>query len=388
MAPALPLRTSDLAGGWPQPASESAAEPCALRQAVVFNGKFLAAGPTGVHRVAAEMIRAVDQLLAGADGPAPQILCPRGARRHLGTVHVGQRPAGVLPWIPWEQLELPLRARGRLLVNLCNLGPLASRHAVTMIHDAQVHLTPGSYSPLFRLWYRACQPALGRRSRRVLTVSAYSRDQIVRFGIAPPENITVIHNGADHVLRPASDHRALGRLALPVRSYACAQASLQPHKNIGLLLRAFADPALRDHKLVLIGDATAEDFHRRGHLVPQNVVFAGRIPDGELRGLLEDALCYLCPSTTEGFGLPPLESMILGTPAIVAPEGALPEVCGDAALYADAGDPVAWAARLRDLAQLPALWQSRSRAGRAHAAAFTWRRAALALLAALAEVET
>lgn len=358
----------------------------ALRQRIAFNGKFLAAGPTGVHRVAEEMIRAVDRLLAGTDGPAPQLLSPRGARRHLGTVAICQVRPGLLPWVPWEQLELPLRARGRLLVNLCNLGPLTSRHAVTMIHDAQVHLCPGSYPRAFRLWYRACLPALGHRSRHILTVSNFSRDQLVRSGIAPPERITVIHNGADHILRPPSDPRILGRLGLPVRAFACAQSSTQDHKNIPLLFRTFADPALRDLTLVLIGDAAAADFRARGHRIPPNVVFTGRIPDPELRSLLEDALCYLCPSLTEGFGLPPLEAMLLGAPAVVAPEGALPEVCADAALYADPRDPAAWVARVRDLARLPALWQSRSRLGRARAASFTWRRAATALLAVLAGI--
>jgi glycosyltransferase involved in cell wall biosynthesis len=197
----------------------------------------------------------------------------------------------------------------------------------------------------------------------------------------------VIPNGADHILRPAADLRTLQRLALPVRAFACAQASTQAHKNIPLLLRAFADPALQDLTLVLVGDAKPDDFRRQGNAIPPNVVFTGRISDAELRGLLEDALCYLCPSLTEGFGLPPLESMLLGTPAIVAPEGALPETCADAALYADPRDPAAWVTRIRDLARLPALWQSRSRAGRAHAAAFTWRRAATALLATLAEVD-
>ena len=101
---------------------------------------------------------------------------------------------------------------------------------------------------------------------------------------------------------------------------------------------------------MLIGDAGADAFRRRGHPPPPNVTFAGRVTDPELRGLLEGALAFLCPSTTEGFGLPPLEAMALGTPAIVAPEGALPEVCADAALYADARDPAPWAARLRRLA--------------------------------------
>ena len=373
-------------GDWVAPEVAPEPAPALPQQPIAFNGKFLAAEPSGVHRVAEELIRAVDLLLAEAEAPAPEILAPRDAARHLGTVLIGQRRVGALTWIPWEQIELPHHARGRLLVNLCNLGPVATRNAVTLIHDAQVYLSPASYPPAFRLWYRALLPVLGRRHRRILTVSDFSRDQLVRFGVASRDRITVIPNGVDHILRPAADLAAVRRLDLPARRYACALATTQAHKNIGLLLRAFADPALADLTLVLIGSAGPDDFRALGHAIPPNVAFAGRIPDAELRGLLERALCFLCPSTTEGFGLPPLESMALGTPAIVAPEGALPETCGVAALQADARDPAAWTARLRQLADQPALWQARSRLGRSHAADYTWRRAGTALLAALADL--
>jgi glycosyltransferase involved in cell wall biosynthesis len=88
---------------------------------------------------------------------------------------------------------------------------------------------------------------------------------------------------------------------------------------------------------------------------------------------------------TEGFGLPPLEAMALGTPAIVAPEGALPEVCAEAALYAPADEPAAWAASLRRLADDPSHRDDYARRGRARAERYTWRAAALALLAAIAD---
>jgi glycosyltransferase involved in cell wall biosynthesis len=136
---------------------------------------------------------------------------------------------------------------------------------------------------------------------------------------------------------------------------------------------------------VLVGDAGPEAFRRRGHPPPPNVRFAGRVPDPELRGLLEGALAFLCPSRTEGFGLPPLEAMALGTPAIVAPEGALPEVCAEAALYAPADDPAAWAATLRRLADDPGLRDDYGGRGRTRAERYTWRAAALGLLAAIAE---
>jgi glycosyltransferase involved in cell wall biosynthesis len=365
---------------------EACAVAAAARHRIAFNGKFLSAGMTGVHRVAEELIRATDALISehghGVEhraGHETEILCPRDARDAPGMAAVAQRRVGRLTWIPWEQAELPLHARGRLLVNLCNLGPLASRDAVTMIHDAQVHLTPASYSPAFRAWYRTALPRIGHRHRRILTVSDYSRTQLARFGVAPVERISVIHNGVDHVLRTASDPGILARLGLAPRRYACALANTQAHKNIPRLLEAFALPELADLTLVLIGPAGRADFERRGHAVPGNVVFAGRVDDAGLRGLIEAALAFLCPSTTEGFGLPPLESMALGTPAVIAPEGALPEICGPAALTAGAGNAAAWARALIRLSGED-FWRAQAARGRAHAARFTWRRAARELL--------
>jgi glycosyltransferase involved in cell wall biosynthesis len=366
------------------PDHDATFRPALVPRRLAFNGKFLSAGPTGVHRVAEELIRAVDALLAEADHPPVELLCPQGTRP-LPLERISRREVGRLRWVPWEQVELPLHARGGLIVNLCNLGPLAARRSLTLIHDAQVHITPRSYSRAFRLWYRLCLPVLGRRSLRVLTVSSFSRDQLAAHGIAPRERITVIPNGVDHILRLPADRAAPRRLGLRPGRYACALANTQPHKNIPLLLAAFARPEIQDLELVLIGDAGPDAFRRRGHPPPRNVTFAGRVTDAELRGLLEPALAFLCPSTTEGFGLPPLEAMALGTPAIVAPEGALPEVCADAALYADARDPAPWAACLRRLADDPGLHDDHSRRGRARAARFTWRGAALALLAAIAE---
>ena len=219
-----------------------------VKERVCFNGKFLSAEGSGVHRVAAELVRALDQLLVErrAAEPPIEILMPRNAVPGARTRRILPRVVGALTWIPWEQLDLPRHARGGLLVNLCNLGPLATRRAITMVHDAQVYLSPRSYSLGFRLWYRLALPVLGRRNQRILTVSSYSRDQIARFGIAPKDRITVIRNGADHILRPIADTGALARLGLTPRRYACALASTQAHKNIGVPLAAFARPELAD----------------------------------------------------------------------------------------------------------------------------------------------
>jgi len=275
------------------------------------------------------------------------------------------------------------RQRGTLL-SLCNIGPVLERGALTMIHDAQVLTSPGSYGQLFRLWYRLVQPRIARRSRLLLTVSEFSRREIAAAGLAPMSRIAVVHNGVDHVLAVLAKAGELARLGLEPRRYVLALANTQVHKNVSVLLRAFADPVLAGVKLVLFGRARREDFSALGHAVPEGVVFAGAVDDGAVRALMEGALCLAFPSTTEGFGLPPLEAMMLGCPAVVAPCGALPEVCGDGAWYLPPHDPSAWAGALARLAADPDARAHLAALGQARAAPFTWRNAALTLAATAA----
>jgi len=365
-----------------------------------LNGKFLAAPPTGVHRVARELANALADLIAeghpAARGLALEALVPADGLARAAALRMPVRQVGPLRHIAWEQITLPLRHRripvaggagqGGTLLNLCNIGPVLSPDCVTMIHDVQVLLSPQSYSRGFRTWYRAVQPAIARRHRLLLTVSDYSKAQIVAAGLAPAERIAVIPNGVDHALAATSDGSVVERLGLARGRYVLGLANVQAHKNVAVLLRAFAAPALSGLQLVLFGGAAADDFARAGHAIPPNVRFAGRVSDGQLRGLVEQALCLAFPSTTEGFGLPPLEAMLLGCPAVVAPCGALPEVCGDAALTALPHDTAAWIAALAELAANPDLHAACAVAGRVQAAQFTWRRSAIALADVLADL--
>ena len=223
-------------------------------------------------------------------------------------------------------------------------------------------------------------PLLGRRNRGLLTVSCFSREELDHFGVAAAARIRVNHNGCDHVLRLVPDATKVESAGLAGRRYVVALANTQPHKNIAVLLEAFASPALADVTLALFGPARREDFERCGLQVPPNVRFLGFVSDEQLAGLLREAAALAFPSTTEGFGLPPLEAMALGCPTVVAPCGALPEVCGDAALWADAHDPAQWVRQLRRLCEDAELGDALRRRGRAHAAQFTWQRAAHRLL--------
>jgi glycosyltransferase involved in cell wall biosynthesis len=219
---------------------------------------------------------------------------------------------------------------------------------------------------------------------RVLTVSDYSKAQLVRFGVAPEHRIDVVPNGSDHILATPASPEILEKLGLEKGSYAVAMSSTQRHKNINVLLQAAGCRAFGGARLVLVGGAGAEQFARQGLAPPSNVVFTGRVSDGELRSLVENAACFACPSTTEGFGLPPSEAMQLGCPVVVSPKGALPETCGEAAVYAAAGEPEAWAEAIAAFVGAADLRARYTSLGYEQAARFKWSNSARKLLDILA----
>lgn len=354
---------------------------------VVLNGRFLAARQRyGVFRVADQLSTHLDRRLADmGEGEGWSLAHPRlaGLTPQYGAIQsVEVRP---LTGQAWEQITLPVAARESLLVNLCNLSPLGHRRAITMIHDTQVFTSPASYSPAFVAWYRFALPRIGAAADRILTVSDFSRRELIRHRVCPADKIVVIGNGVDHVLHCGRDPTIVSRLGLERGTYVVALANTQLHKNLRVLFEAFGRAEMRDVRLVLVGGAAEVGFRAAGHHPPPNVIYAGRISDGALCSLLEAAACLAFPSTTEGFGLPPIEAMLLGCPAVVAPCGALPEVCGAAALYASAIDAQAWARAITgfvDSLDTRAFWSAR---GRTHAASFTWAKSAERLHAVIDE---
>ncbi|WP_321854872.1 glycosyltransferase family 4 protein [Paraburkholderia tropica] len=358
---------------------------------IAFNGKFFGAAPTGVHRVAEQLVAATDALIAAhAGGDVDYALVVRDRvnvprYRNIACIRES-RWARRMHRIAWEQCYFPFARRRDFILNLCNLGPLLHRDSATMIHDAQVYSSPDSYSLPFRLWYKFQYFFIGKRHKIIFTVSEFSKQELVRYGIASADKIVVVHNGCDHVFQVRPDETLLAALKLTPERYVLALANTQRHKNIGVLLKAFADPALRDIELVLFGGATRADFESLGHVVPPNARFAGRVSDAQLVGLMQRAGALAFPSLTEGFGLPPLEAMALGCPVIAAPLGALPEVCGDAALYADPFSVPAWRAQILTALDDVSARQSLIASGYGQAARFTWQAAARSLVESLRAV--
>lgn len=354
-----------------------------MSRGIVINGKFLGAGLNGVHRTAAQYSAA---LIARAGPGRVRLLAPRATPPDpdFPALVPEIRPGWFGAGQGWEMLTLPRLARGALLVNFCNLAPLLHGNSVVMIHDAQTFLYPDDYSGRQAAAYRALLPLIAWRARHILTVSDFARESLVRHGIGRADKISTVHNGTDHILDHAADPAVLARHGLVAGGYALCLGSTKGYKNIRRAFAAFAPPAPGGLRLVVAGGPPPARYAEKGWLAPEGTVFTGFVSDGELRALYEGAAMFLFPSQTEGFGLPPVEAMHCGTPVIAAAAGAMPEVCGTAAVLVPPDETAPWRDAAEALLADPAARAARVAAGRARAAELGWAAAGDRLWSVLA----
>lgn len=344
-----------------------------------INGRFLSQRLSGVQRYASEIVSGLDELLASERGdvPACTLLVPPDAETTLPLTAIEQRRVGRLRGHLWEQIDLPAFAGRGVLLSLAGTGPVAHRRHLVTIHDAGVYANPGNFSPAFRAWYRTLLPLLGRSSVSLFTVSEFSKGELARYCKIPRRKIRVTYNGTEHLLREPRNDSVRTQQGLRKGSYVLCVGADNPNKNVRVIVDALAkvdDPAL---SLVNVGADNARVFRRVGmSRSGVRLRSLGHVSDSALRALYENALCLVFPSYYEGFGIPPLEAMLCGCPTIVARTSALPESCGDAALYCDPNDADELARQIRVVRDDAGLRNRMRARGIVRARRFTWRRGA------------
>ncbi len=215
----------------------------------------------------------------------------------------------------------------------------------------------------------------------MITDSQFSREELSRRAGIPHDKLDVLPLGADHVLHSPADKGVFHRLPVGPGRYILAVGSRSPHKNLGALVAAVAALGVKQLPLVLAGGTNARVFAASAR--SESSIDAGYVTDGELRALYENALCFVFPSLYEGFGLPPLEAMLCGCPALVSNAGPLPEVCGSGARYCNPRDPDDIARGIREIVAEPGRREQQVRAGTARAREFTWQRSVHELISIL-----
>lgn len=355
-----------------------------------INGRFATQSPTGVQRYAAEILRALDELLdvghRAALGLELELLVPGNVQARLQLGAIAVRRVGRLTGHAWEQLDLPRHVQGGL-ISLCNTGPLAVGKQIVCIHDVNTRTYPTSYTLPFRVLYRGLHPALGHRVAAVATVSQYSARQLARYDIALADKITIIPNGHEHVKRWMPRHSAATLEAAGSKTVVVI-GSRAPHKNVDLLLALAPQLARSGIRIAVVGARDTRVFApAHGDKESSEILWLGRLSDSELAALLRDALCLAFPSFEEGFGLPPLEAMALGCPVVTSDRASMPEICADAALFASPEEPKAWLEQILRLSSDADLRADLVARGQRRAQFYSWRQSAFMYLDAMARLD-
>jgi len=310
----------------------------------------------------------------GADEARLKEICP-----HVSVIDVPIYTAR-------EQFLIPRAAKGCDLLHVPHFNvPLFHRGPLVVSIMDVIHLRSPNYRHTLSsmLYARPMLNAAVRKADHIITVSNYSKIQIMEALGTPSCKISVIPCGVGKQFRPYEDDRKFRDAAriLGINGpFLLYVGNLKPHKNVGTLLRAYAqlhNGRRITHSLVIVGDdarwkcSVIKESERLG--IRDSTVFVPFVSADLLPRVYAAAELFVMPSTVEGFGIPVLEAMACGTPVVCSNAASLPEVAGEAALYFDPASADELASQIERLAHSKGLCASLREKGLQRAKQFTWQ---------------
>lgn len=251
-------------------------------------------------------------------------------------------------WYLWFEFQIPrILKKYKADLFLSPDGYLSLRTKVpqlAVIHDINFVHRPGDLPWLKAKYYNYFFPKFSRIAKRIATVSYYSKEDITRSFKVDYDKIDVVYDGINQIFEPISEDEKIivrGKFANG-SEYFLFVGALHPRKNVCGLLKAFdAFKSVNGDnlKLVIVGG----EMHKTGDIFDtyenmrykNDVVFTGRIPTADLHDIFGAALALTFVPFFEGFGIPIVEAMSAGIPVICSNTTSIPEVGGNAVLYAD-----------------------------------------------------
>lgn len=261
--------------------------------------------------------------------------------------------------------------------------PVAPCPVVLMVHDISFESHPEFLPTLQTARMRWLVPGSIRRAAHTVTVSDFTRQQIIERYRTHPDRITVTPEAAGPAFRRVADQTALrtslAALHLPER-YILAVGNLQPRKNLSTLLEAYA-ALLRsgriEQELVLVGQLHYQGQAVFSHIdrlgIRDHVKWTGYVSEETLVGLYNLADVFVFPTLYEGFGLPIVEAMACGAPVVSTNVASIPEVSGDAAVLVDPKSVAELSRAIETVATRPEVREQLRELGFRQAARFDWK---------------
>lgn len=301
----------------------------------VINGRFLGMRMTGVQRFAYEVVAELDRI---AEPEKYEIAVPSNVKtvpvlKNIKIVYFGK-----LKNLLWEHFSFPLYVirKKAIPLNLCNTAPLL-KPGIATIHDMKVFAHPEFFSKKFVLWYKILFGNIARRSSIIITVSKFSKQEIVKYLKVDEKRVLVLANGWQHLEKVVCDDGILKRNNVEKNDYFFSMSSMDPNKNF----KWIADVAKKNptQKFVIAGGVNAKVFSRNFEFeTPENMIFLGYVSDGEAKALMQNCKAFLFPSFYEGFGIPPLEALSTGAQVVVSDVPVMHEIFGNTVHYISPND--------------------------------------------------
>lgn len=303
---------------------------------IIINGRFLTHRITGVERYAREILSELDKLVNEGE---IELVVPPETTDIPNYMNIGVSIVGRFHNRMWEHISFPLYVAKKqgISLNLCNVAPLPSP-GIVCIHDVRIKAAPEYFSKKFLLWYNLLFRNETKRAKGIITVSEFSKSEIMKYYHVDADRIAVIPNAWQHYKRIGYDEGALKKYGVEKGRYFFSMCSLEPNKNF----RWVAEVAKKNPEQVfaVAGSVNEKVFAEGlGFQCPENMRLLGYVSDEEAKTLMRDCRAFLFPTFYEGFGIPPLEAISAGTRCVVVADTAvMHEIFGDSVVYVDPYD--------------------------------------------------
>lgn len=259
---------------------------------------------------------------------------------------------------------------------------------IVFIHDLAYRACPQTVGRKTRVWLELSMKKSCRHADHIVTVSKFSKREIMKYLHVPKEKITVVPNAVDHTVYHADYtqeqiQKVQNKLGIE-REYFLYLGTIEPRKNLERLICAYArlcGNKKQVPQLVLAGRRgwLCDGIYQKAReLDPggNNILFTGYVSQEDSPILMCGARAFVFPSLYEGFGMPPLEAMACGTPVITSNVTALPEVVADAGITVDPKSEVQICQAMKKILEDDSIREKYQKLGQQRASKYTWKHSA------------